>query len=191
MTTTHRGKLVRMHTSVHSKVRNSVSSSISTMTSSTQRDGVGSIKRAVKLGQMCSNGPMLKDYTVGYSGVDMLTLKLCDYGLGLFTLVPILANQLIIAARGQLQLRSVNQSMDEMKYTWEPNPPGLYVFSQWEEEDANIMRFVNSSRGYGDAPNAVVEWRVDMKIPFLRALTDILPDASGCKQILVDYDVGV
>lgn len=170
-------------------MQNSVSTRISVMSSASQQDA--DLKRAVKMGQNAPNGPMARGYTVGYGGVELLTLDVCIHGLGLFTLTPILANQIIIAGRGQLQERSVYQTSEQRKYTWEPSPPDRFVFSQFVEADANIMRFVNSSRGYGDAPNAVMEWRAGLKMPFLRALTDIIPDASGRMEILVDYQVGV
>lgn len=178
-----------MHSSIPRNVQNSVSTCISVMASASQQDQ--DLKRAVKMGQIEPNGLMLRGYTVGYGGVDLLTLELCEHGLGLFTLTPIPANQIIIAGRGQLQKRAVHQTSEQQKYTWEPSPPGLFVFSQFEEQDANIMRYVNSSRGYGDVPNAVLEWRAGLKMPFLRARTDIVPDATGRMQILVDYHVGV
>lgn len=183
-----RGNLIVMHHSIPFNVQNSLSTSISFMTSASQTDEPGSQKRALKVGQQATG---LQGYTVGYNGEDLLTVDLCEHGKGLFTLTHISDGDLIIAARGQLQLRSVRQEAEERKYTWEPNPAGLHVFSQFDVQNSNIMRFVNSSRGYGDAPNAVLEWHFNMKVPFLRASGDITPDATGKKEILVDYEVGV
>lgn len=181
------GKLVIMDPSVPVKEQKSVASRISALSHASRPDGPGTSRRALLMGQKDPGALMPNGYTVGYDGEDLLMVWGTKHGRGLFTLVPIRANQIIIAGRGVLLSSYVEQTVEEQRYTWQPSPSGAFVFSQFVEEDANIMRFVNSSRGYGDAPNATLDWHVNMKMPFLRATRDILPAANGRKEILIDY----
>lgn len=184
-----RGKLVSVHPSIRKKVHNTVSNSISKILSASRNTVDGQLKRAVAMGQNDPKGLLQEGYTLGYGGVDMLRLQTTEHGLGIVALVPFLAGDSIIAARGQLLPSDLEQTEEQRRYTWEPTNPGEFVFSQWDIQQANIMRFVNSSQGSGRPHNAVLDWYINSKLPVLRALVDIVPGASGYMEIVVDYIV--
>lgn len=170
---------------ISQRARKNISSYVSHACRQDASDAPGTVKRALLLAMLNPNGAMPVGYTVWYNERRVLSVEaaeLASMGRTLVARALFKAGDYIVAARGHMRTTNITQTLQEDRYTWSSAPDCGYMVSQYVEGDANLMRFVNSSKGYGQA-NAELVWIAGMKIPMLMAIKDLLPG----DEILVDY----
>lgn len=176
------GKLVVLGPGISKKVKANLSCYLSMVAKGTSHHAatVGSLADAFVRGREKLGEPMQEGFTAGGFEVKRTLFM----GLGMFSLAAVKKGAMMIAAAGELLQKNETHSNDCRRYTWSPDE-GDFVFSQWAESTANIVRYLNSSQGTSDGPNAAVVWVAGFKLPVVMALRDI----NANEQVLVDYFV--
>lgn len=176
-------------TGIPNNIKRAVSSSVSRTCKADQSDAPGTVKRALLIAMCDPKGEMGIGYTVRYGTRIILSVGAAQrksMGRALIARTHFEKDHYIIAARGHMHPTTKQQTVLEDHYTWSAKlGTAEYMVSQYEEKDANPMRFVNSSQGYGRA-NAKLVWIAGMRVPLLMATRHISPG----QEILVDYPLG-
>lgn len=159
-----------------------ISTGVGALTASDQPSGLGTKRTAAELGMLPSPRVMLAGYTIYLNGLAILEVRDTEHGRGVFTLVPFRRHMDVMLARGQVLLSSESQTDDEMRYTWSRHPAAPFVFSQFVEARANIVRLINSSQAYGVA-NCRITWVADGMVPMVTMTRNVDADV----QLLIDY----
>lgn len=148
--------------------------------------GVGTTRAAVEMGSLPTPPVMHPGYQIMHLGVAILEVRDTKYGRGVFALVDLDAHVDIIMARGQLLLSHEEQTLEEMRYTWtSDDSEAVFVFSQFVEAEANIVRLINSSHGCYGRTNCKVRWVAGGMIPMVSTTHKI----RAGKQLLISYNV--